>query len=299
MTRRTRRGFTIVELLVVVSIIAMLMALLIPAVMRGVINARRAQCSNNERQIGLGVQLYASRTQLMPPALSLAPDGKSTFGWVQRMYAYVGRGDLTASPYTPVNISLVICPSDGSKVGASGGPLSYQVNGGCPNNYNPAPGLPIDYPANGAWSIGNAIPGQMNPDTPADLAAKDGAANTICLSENLDAGGYIPPGPTAECTQSILWDLSPSLRINQDAGSGKPIDIAHARPSSNHPGGVIVTFCDTHTRFISEGIDQRVYATLLTSDGAHAAAPGQPAVQPNSYSGFQVSPVTDTMLGGQ
>src|SRR6516165_5053942 len=115
MTRRTRRGFTIVELLVVVSIIAMLMALLIPAVMRGVINARRAQCSNNERQIGLGVQLYASRTQLMPPALSLAPDGKSTFGWVQRMYAYVGRGDLTASPYTPVNISLVICPSDGSK----------------------------------------------------------------------------------------------------------------------------------------------------------------------------------------
>ena len=157
--------------------------------------------------------------------------------------------------------------------------------------------MPVDYPANGAWSTGNPIPGRANPDTPGDFIANhDGAANTICLSENLDAGSYIPSGPTAEFTQCILWDPSPWLRINQDAGSGKPIDIAHARPSSNHPGGVIVTFCDTHTRFISEGIDQRVYATLMTSDGAHAAPPGQPAVQPNSYSGFQIAPITDSML---
>ena len=172
------------------------------------------------------------------------------------MYAYIGRGDLAAVPYTPVNISLLICPADSSKVGASGGPLSYQVNGGCPNNYIAPAGLPVDYPANGAWSTGNAIPGRANLDTPDDFIGHyDGTANTITHSENLDAGGYLAVRPTP-ITQFDPVGSVAVARINQDAGSGKPIDNAHARPSSNHPGGVIVTFCDGHTRFISEAIDR-------------------------------------------
>ena len=58
MTRRLQRGFTIIELLVVLAIIGVLIALLLPAVQAAREAARRASCSNNMRQLGLALQLY-------------------------------------------------------------------------------------------------------------------------------------------------------------------------------------------------------------------------------------------------
>ncbi|MEW4562513.1 DUF1559 domain-containing protein [Bremerella sp. JC770] len=116
-TNSVRRGFTLVELLVVIAIIGILVGLTLPAVQAAREAARRAQCQNNLKQIGLALINFSSQNETLP----IAVDGNG-FTWISKILPELEQGNLHESlnfsasasgqTFLATQLEMLECPSD-------------------------------------------------------------------------------------------------------------------------------------------------------------------------------------------
>jgi prepilin-type N-terminal cleavage/methylation domain-containing protein len=105
----TKRAFTLIELLVVIAIIAILAALLLPALSRAKEKGRRTACVNNSRQVNLAIRLYADD---YADALPVLPDPNPFPNGVGAYYKQLVKGYVGLSGPAASNETVFTCPSD-------------------------------------------------------------------------------------------------------------------------------------------------------------------------------------------
>ena len=205
----TIRGFTLIELLVVIAIIAVLIALLLPAVQAAREAARRSQCVNNLKQLGLAIQNYNDVNGSLPPtsnavAMNTGTNSANDFGMKVRILPFMEQSALYNAfnqsieynfiqngTVSSVAVNTFLCPSDGTQVNRGMSNYSGHDFGDCNYGNNIGTSLSffggvIDGPAYvmGSLSVsGIGTIGTSNGSMVTLASITDGTSNTAMHSE--------------------------------------------------------------------------------------------------------------------
>ena len=291
MTAR-RRGFTLIELLVVIAIVTILVALLLPAVQQAREAARRIQCKNNLKQLGLALHNYHDSSGCFPPleimpedanGLICNPWGSALWGmrsgaWHMFLLPQLDQANVYATldfnvgvGWTAANRAAYsrkyptyICPShplgdyvDPSIRGTPSHILHYYANEGVDYDY---PDFECTKVADGVFFHNSSI--RLSQIT-------DGASHTALLAESL---GYTPAGPPGTSGYTRVGNfrglaISCQTRFNVQPNSNVGSGGYWGDPGSFHTGGCHVLLADGAVRFASENIDARVWRGVGTRHG--------------------------------
>lgn len=302
MARRTNRGFTLIELLVVIAIIAVLVSLLLPAVQSAREAARRIQCVNNLKQIGLAIHNYNNSYDRFPmgavgrsPLTGQLPAGAqyrrpfciAIYPYLEQRAIYesynnnIGFNGPENASARMAKINAWQCPSDQSFLFNEGGVFpttvmdykgSYGVNWGANEFFNQGPGRAPFWISYGA-SIAEIT---------------DGTSHTLALMEMVQVPQ--PNGFSPVDRRARIWNDDPGcyqLSTRIAPNSTQP-DIGQCRNAtelqapctnvadalvhslgsrSRHPGGVNTLLCDGSVRFIKNSVNLASWQALGTSRG--------------------------------
>ena len=300
-----RRGFTLVELLVVIAIIGVLVALLLPAVQAARESARRMQCSNNLKQMAIGIHNFHDTRLLFPhntlPTSNWADQsGGKNWSWISRILPFMEQQNLynnldienktlrQSQVYVATQVKTFLCPSDDY---TRRGPRTDGHNLGTPAISPPLPLGQTNYKgvsgANWQWGEArwNPIVSTIDGTSKDGLVAgdglfyrkddlkklrmasiTDGTSNTFMVGEDLPQKNTHCSWPYANHSNGTCAIWPNSKKTNGTEFT--PTDWPNVYSfRSAHPNGLQFAFADGSVRFVPNSIDIAIYRALSTIAG--------------------------------
>ncbi|EAQ78476.1 DUF1559 domain-containing protein [Blastopirellula marina] len=286
-----KRGFTLVELLVVIAIIGVLIALLLPAVQQARESARRLQCTNNMKQLGIAMHNYHDVALALPIGVMRTPGLNVTVSnstWFRRILPYIEQGAMfdayeeksnfySAAPNRALSqtvIPMMRCPSDieadyfnsvvqyNYAANLGNGNLDKSDANGAP--FSPGPfDFSITYDGY-ATKFARITDGLSNTMMMGEIrvGAKEGDYRGLLQYAYLTlVSGNLPPNTS-------IPDVSVYCVSTPDQPCAVGTNFSYLLSMrSRHPGGAHALQCDGSVRFISNNIDINLIRGLSTMSG--------------------------------